>query len=112
MKARKEEMLEFQSDPRTEVRPTIQQTLMHTIHTDEVIYKVIFRMNSVNHLGSANIKILTFEMIFEALKFEKFKFKFHSLSPKIVKIPEFDLIVFDKMGNLILDGFATNSITK
>ena len=36
IKARKEEVQKFQNDPRTEVRPSIHDVLMCTIHTDEV----------------------------------------------------------------------------
>ena len=37
IKDRKEELLKFQNDPQTVVRPDIRDLFMHTIHTDEVI---------------------------------------------------------------------------
>ena len=37
--------------------------------------------------------VISFQMIFEALQFEHFGFNFHSLSSKILKIPEFNVII-------------------
>ena len=36
---------------------------------------------------------VSFQMIFEALQFELFRFNFRSLSSKILKIPEFNLLI-------------------
>ena len=46
-------------------------------------------------IGSQEIgsSLVPFEMIFEALESELFKCKFHSLSSKILKFPEFNLVI-------------------
>ena len=38
--------------------------------------------------------LVSFGMIFEALQSDRFRFKFHSLGSKILKIPEFNLDIF------------------
>ena len=50
--------------------------------------KMGFSMFGSHGIGSSSV---SFEMIFEALQSELFKFKFDSLSSKILKIPEFNL---------------------
>ena len=47
-------------------------------------------MSSSQEIGSG---LISFEMIFEALQSELFRFKFPKLSSNIEKIPEFDLII-------------------
>ena len=37
--------------------------------------------------------LVSFEITFEALKYELFRFKFHSQSSKILQIPEFNLVI-------------------
>ena len=44
---------------------------------------------SSQEIGS---RLISFEMIFKSLQLELFRFWFHSLSSKILKIPEFNLI--------------------
>jgi len=39
--------------------------------------------------------LVPFEMILEALQSERFRFKFHLLGSKILKIPEFNLIMYN-----------------
>ena len=50
--------------------------------------KIEFSVSSSQEIGSS---LVSFEMIFEALQSEIFRFKFRLLSSEIVKIPEFTL---------------------
>ena len=54
IKARKEEVQKFQNDPQTEVRPSIHDVLMHTIHTDEVKNSVIFGNFCINLISDGS----------------------------------------------------------
>ena len=49
-----------------------------------------FSMFSSQEIGPS---LVSFQMIFEALQSELFRFKFHSLGSKILKIPEFNLVM-------------------
>ena len=51
-----------------------------------------FSIFSAQEIGSS---LELFQMIFEALQFELFRFNFHSMSSKILKIPEFNLNMDD-----------------
>ena len=54
------------------------------------IKKIEFSMFSSQEIGS---NLLSFEKIFEALQSELSRFKSHSLSSKILKILEFNLLI-------------------
>ena len=55
------------------------------------------------------LSLVPFQMIFEAPQSELFRFKFHSLGSKILKIPEFNLVMnnFEHFIELYLEVFWT-----
>ena len=53
-------------------------------------FKILFLMFVSQEIGSGSV---SFEIIFEALKSEPFRFTFHLLSSKILKISGFNLIM-------------------
>ena len=54
--------------------------------------KSVFSMSSSKETGPS---LLSFQMIFEILQSELFRFKIHSVRSKILKIPEFNLKMFE-----------------
>ena len=61
---------------------------------------------SSQEIGSS---LVSLEMIFEALQSELFRFKFHTLSSKILKIPEFNLYMFQHHFEIHWNGFSKSS---
>ena len=56
-----------------------------------------------NHeIGSG---LVSFEMIFEALQSELFRFKLYSMSSKILKIPEFNLLMENSNIEIDIKGY-------
>ena len=60
--------------------------------TPTQMLKIWFSMFSSHEIGSSKA---SYEIIFEALQSELFRFKFHSLSSKILKFPEFNRLMHD-----------------
>ena len=52
--------------------------------------KIEFSIFITQEIGSV---LVSFEMIFQALQYELLSFKFHSPGSKILKIPEFNLVI-------------------
>ena len=65
-----------------------------------------FSMFSSQEIGSS---LGSLEMIFDALQSEFFRFKFHSLSSNILKLPEFNLIIRQNLhfGHILRNFFPT-----
>ena len=58
--------------------------------TPTQMLKSVFSILSSQETGSSSVSL---KMIFGALRFELFRFKIHSLGSKILKFPEFNLMI-------------------
>ena len=82
-------ILKFCSDFEITVTILILKDVEFSCASFDICEKLIYVFSS-QEIGSGSI---SFEMIFEALQSELFRFKFQRLSSKILKFPEFNLFI-------------------